>query len=310
MIPSGFKNTIKSLSNVHRDRNGQCIFIYATPRGGSTWFMEMLWSQPKFKSINEPLNVRNYKVQEYLGIKRFSELYSPENEAKIIAYLKALSANRIKFLNPSPLRKNYRFFTENCVFKLIHYNLFDSQWLVKNLNAKTLIVLRHPIPFHFSKSFPCSVIFLIVIQEYFTAGQLSFIDKIALSGTHLEKGVTAWCMHNGFITKNLGRDAYCVTYEQAVNEPEKIIQYLCESLNLTSEQAMHRQSDKASAVRKKSSAVNQALLKSRQGRKELIHTWRKKVTEAEEADLMGILDLFNMDVYQVGQNFAKSSYLV
>ena len=312
MISNGFKNTIKSLSNVHRDRNGQCIFIYATPRGGSTWFMEMLWSQPKFKSINEPLNVRNYKVQECLGIKRFSELYSPENEAKIIAYLKALSANRIKFLNPSPLRKNYRFFTENCVFKLIHYNLFDSQWLVKNLNAKTLIVLRHPIPVSLSREvFPLLSDFSnCKFREYFTAGQLSFIDKIALSGTHLEKGVTAWCMHNGFIAKNLGRDACCVTYEQAVNEPEKIIQYLCESLNLPSKQAMHKQSDKASAVRKKSSAANQALLKSRQGRKELIHTWRKKVTEAEEADLMGILDLFNMDLYQAGQNFARSSYLV
>tara|TARA_A100001015_G_C15002286_1_gene719047 strand:- start:348 stop:1286 length:939 start_codon:yes stop_codon:yes gene_type:complete len=312
MISSTLKNTIRALSNVHQSRNGKLIFVYATPRGGSTWFMEMLWSQPKFKSINEPLNVRNCKVQECLGFKQFSALYNAENEAKIIAYIKALNANKIKFLNPSPLRKNHRFFTENCVFKLIHYNLFDSQWLVKNFNAKVLIVLRHPIPVSLSREvFPLLSDFSdCKFREYFTSEQLSFIDKVAQSGTHLEKGMTAWCMHNGFITKDLDKKAYLVTYEQAVNEPEKIIQYLCESFNLPSEQVMLKQSYKASAVKNKSSKRNQALLKSKIGRKELINAWRLKVSEAEEKDLMGILDLFNMDVYQVGQNFARSSYLV
>ena len=73
---------------------------------------------------------------------------------------------------------------------------------------------------------------------------------------------------------------------------------------------MLKQSYKASAVKNKSSKRNQTLLKSKIGRKELINAWRLKVSEAEEKDLMGILTLFNSDIYNSGQDFAKNSYLI
>ena len=48
---------LKSISNIHRDE-GNNVLIISNPRSGSTWLMEMIWSQNKFKAINEPLNIR------------------------------------------------------------------------------------------------------------------------------------------------------------------------------------------------------------------------------------------------------------
>ena len=64
---------LKSISNIHRDE-GNNVLIISNPRSGSTWLMEMIWSQNKFKAINEPLNIRRKEIAKYLGVSSFSYL--------------------------------------------------------------------------------------------------------------------------------------------------------------------------------------------------------------------------------------------
>jgi hypothetical protein len=40
------KRIVKSASNVHRPDGRPNVFLYSTTRSGSTWLMELIWSQP------------------------------------------------------------------------------------------------------------------------------------------------------------------------------------------------------------------------------------------------------------------------
>ena len=54
---------LRSISNIHRPGYKKDIFLFATARGGSTWMMEILASQPGIKFFDEPVNIRRPNVQ-------------------------------------------------------------------------------------------------------------------------------------------------------------------------------------------------------------------------------------------------------
>ncbi|MGH8501120.1 MAG: hypothetical protein ACREVE_01355, partial [Gammaproteobacteria bacterium] len=63
-----FNTLIKYLCNFHRQGSKPNIFIFSTPRSGSTWLMELMLTQRGFKSCSEPFNLRFTEVATTLGI--------------------------------------------------------------------------------------------------------------------------------------------------------------------------------------------------------------------------------------------------
>ena len=64
MIPL---NVIKGrLSNIHVQGDLPNIFVFATPRSGSTFLLEFLHAQPEMKTYNEPLSVRKAAMRRVL----------------------------------------------------------------------------------------------------------------------------------------------------------------------------------------------------------------------------------------------------
>lgn len=99
------ENFIKSISNCHANRLKSNIMIFTTPRSGSTWLMESIWTQKGFKICNEPLNIRDKTIRKKLGVHTWNDLYREMNKAKIEAYLGSIAKGHYGFLNPNPLRK-------------------------------------------------------------------------------------------------------------------------------------------------------------------------------------------------------------
>lgn len=298
------RNVLKRVSNIHRPTAESDIFLFATPRGGSTWFMEMIWSQPGFKYCSEPFNVRVPEVCRALGLDSFASLYGSEFEAKCADYVRAIRSNRCGFLNPNPLRKHHRFITNRMVFKVIHAGMDRIGWFEKQFNAKILHVVRHPIAVSLSREvFPLLEEFQkCPLREQFTEEQCRLADRISEGGGHLEKGVVAWCLHNAIPLRECRASWAVLSYEQGVLEPEKVIQYLCDKLSLPDPERMLRQSSKASAVLKKSSAERQELLKDKSGRERLISSWRQKVSQDTEAELFELVREFGVTVYAQGED--------
>ena len=110
------KRAVKAVSNTHRPDGRPNVFLFSTPRSGSTWLMELIWSQPGFKYCNQPLSLFNPLVRKHLGIDIGSAL-----RARFCAHVRAVLPGHLRrtpqVLEPNPLRGHYRPVTHRIVFE-------------------------------------------------------------------------------------------------------------------------------------------------------------------------------------------------
>lgn len=71
--------SIKSMTNIHLPNKEKTnVFIFTTPRSGSTWLMDLILTQPGFKSYSDPFDIREPLVREHLiklGITEWTDFY-------------------------------------------------------------------------------------------------------------------------------------------------------------------------------------------------------------------------------------------
>ena len=146
-----FKDIIRTYSNIHTQGTKKNILLNATPRGGSTWVMEIIASQPGMKFYDEPFNIRREIIKKTQLFAGWEDL-QPEgcDPGKIISYLKALENNQYGYLNAAPFQKNHRWITNRIVFKVHELEHLITE-IADQCNMQVLYLLRHPIPTSLSK---------------------------------------------------------------------------------------------------------------------------------------------------------------
>ncbi|MCA9884568.1 MAG: hypothetical protein KC708_16430, partial [Anaerolineae bacterium] len=231
---------IRTVSNIHLPGLDPNVFLFTTPRSGSTWLMEMIWSQPGFKYCNEPLNLRVPDVVRHLGITTWEGLYSEAARPKIETYFRGLIDGSIRFSNPSPLHKYYRPFTRRIIFKILNGQEDRISWFADTFNGRILFLLRHPIPVSLSrKQLPRLETFVkSEYKRHFTVKQLTSAERVIANGSNLERGVLSWCFQNAVPLRDRRPDWIVMTYEQTVLEPEVIIRHLARRLDLPNPECM------------------------------------------------------------------------
>ncbi|WP_309396706.1 sulfotransferase domain-containing protein [Cerasicoccus maritimus] len=302
----------KSWSNIHTQGSEPNIFLFATPRGGSTWFMEMVWSQKGIKYCSEPFNVRMPQVARDLGVDSFDALWSDDVDSQIASYIDRIIGGGIRYHNPNPLRHHSDLLTDRIVFKVIHAGMDRIDWFVRRYHAQAAVVIRHPIPVSLSrKVFPLLDVF--EKSDYrlkFTVEQRELVERVRAGSGHLAKGVVAWCLHNYVPLTSTHRDYMVVSYEDAVVNPEAMIDCFARYFNLSDKSRMLKQSQKASAVLRMSTPERQALLTQGGSRSALVNSWRKKVPEGEVREVMKILEVFGIDAYRYDDDFANERFRI
>ena len=304
----GLKRAVKAMSNFHRPDGRSNVFLFSTPRSGSTWLMELIWSQPGFKYCNQPLSLFNPLVRQHLGIDRWEALYEPESVPMFERYFRDICDGRLRFSNPNPLRGHYRPLTHRIVFKEIHGCADRINWFRDTFDARVAFLLRHPIAVAISSErFPLLDAFLETeYRDHFSHDQLAFAAQIASRGTLLEQGVLSWCLQNSVPLREASDDWAVVTYEQLVVDPEPVIHELATKLDLPEPARMRDALTVPSVnVRIKSNEETQHLLYETPAdrRPDLVDKWRRKVDASEEARAMEIVGTFDLDVYTTGDVF-------
>ena len=315
MMLDALKNLIKSASNIHIPGNRPDVFVFATPRGGSTWFMELVCSQKGFRYCSEPLNIRSGQVRHFSGISTWEELYEPETSQKYRNYFSDIINGRVSFRNPNPFREYYRPITHRMVFKVIHGGVDRINWFRDEFNARILLCLRHPIPVSLSRvDFPFLERFLdSKFREQFSGGQQDMVAHMIKSGSKLQKGVTAWCVHNAIPLKSMESDWAVVTYEQAVVQPEPVIDYLCRKLDLPDPDRVYRRLNIPSRSVVLSNNETKDMLKRgmvSNNRNALIEKWKSSVAADDISDAQKILDIFEIDIYKASESLPSSAYWI
>ena len=128
-----------AVSNIHRQGDRPDIFIFATPRSGSTFLMELLGAQPGVKIHDEPLTVNYPEIRRELGVDTWEELtVMPDREAHYFRFFDRLRRNKIKELNRPLYRKHARLLTNRNVFKNIHGGKDMLPWFTETFDALIL----------------------------------------------------------------------------------------------------------------------------------------------------------------------------
>jgi sulfotransferase family protein len=304
----GLKHAVKSISNIHRADGRPNVLLFSTPRSGSTWLMELIWTQPSFKYCNQPLSLFNPLVRKHLGLDRWEALYESDSIPTLERYFRELCEGRLRFTNPSPLRGHYRPITHRIVFKEIHGCADRINWFRDTFNARIAYLIRHPIAVAISsEQFPMLDAFLgTAYRDHFSHEQLGFADRIVTSGSPLEQGVLSWCLQNSVPLREASDDWAVVTYEQLVVDPAPVIHELAAKLELPAPDRMRDALTVPSVnVKIKSSEETQHLLYETKSdrRPDLVNKWRRKIGASEEARAMEILSTFKLDVYRRGDVF-------
>src|SRR5690606_15655183 len=134
------------LSSVHRPTGLPNACIVSAPRSGSTWLLELVLSQPGFKPCNEPFNLRKTAVVRRLGLHEWSQLNDSAHLPAMKAYLETFLENRYSaaFKGLRPGLPHHRFITSRIAFKILFACEHRLDWLAETLNARLVLLIRHP----------------------------------------------------------------------------------------------------------------------------------------------------------------------
>lgn len=313
---SFLKYLLKSNSNIHRQGSRKNIFLFATARGGSTWVMEIIASQPGFKYYDEPFNIRRDNVKKTNLFNSWDALMPGCSEhGEVLSYLKMLEKNEMRFMNPPPFRKNHRFFTNRIVFKIHELEHMINE-IKDRCNGCILYLLRHPVANTISRSvFPRLHEFIDspYYQNLLSSDQQKEIKIIFEQGTTFQKGILSWCYENLLPLKHLDTsDWTTITYEEILLNPIRSCELFKENLFLDNVGLMLKSIDEPAVNISMSKTDTLNLMKSdnhTERRKGLVEKWKFKVTEENEKMAFDILSLFNIDAYVYDRHIATSRYL-
>jgi hypothetical protein len=316
-IKDNIKILIKSYSNIHTQGRENNIFLFATPRGGSTWMMEILTSQKGMKYFDEPFNIRRENVLRCGRFIRWEDLMPDAgNDAAIVEYIDDLSKNRIGVMNPAPFRKHYRIKTNRIVFK-IHEIGHLINTIETECSGDILFLLRHPIPTSLSrKVFPRMELLLdskVYKEKYIAPHQMLEAKKIAAKGSHVQRGALAWCIENLVPLKYSITDNWLVvTYEELLLNTTKMCQKIADCFNLSDINRMLATADQPSVNIQMSGKKTHEILEDEdieRRRKRMVTKWQDQVSETEQKQCFEVMNLFELDTYYFGSFIANDSFL-
>jgi len=308
---------LRSIGNIHTKGDHRDIFLFATARGGSTWMMEILASQPGFKYYDEPFNIRRSNVQHAGLVHEWREVMPDAGRsADLIRFLQELQLNQHRFMNPAPFRRHHRFRTNRIVFKIhgLEHLINDIK---SSCNGQIVFLLRHPIPTTLSRYvFPRLDHFIASChyqQNYLDDSQIREIRRIHCGGSNFQRGILSWCFENMIPLRFAdSQDWLTVTYEELLLNPEKTCHSMAETLTLPRVDMMLHAINTPAANIKMSKQDTLNILKDsdeQMRRHALVSKWKGKASADEEKQCFEILELFGLDVYRHGRLVAHDRYL-
>ena len=236
MLTENLKILVKGGSNFHRQGQKPNIFLFSTPRSGSTWLMELIASQKGIKACNEPFNIRKSHIVKTLGISDWKVLANEASLPVLKKYLDDYVAGKLPlaYFDLLPYEKQHQYFTNRIIFKILFAGEDHIDWFQKNFNAPALFLIRHPLPVSLSRE-QLPRLHSYLNSDYrnnFTEEQIKEAGKIIEKGSKLEQAVLDWCFQNVPPLKKPAKTQLTITYEQLVLDPVPIINKLTEVLSL------------------------------------------------------------------------------
>jgi hypothetical protein len=312
------KEAIWLMTARHRQGAKKNICLFATRRGGSTWIMELIATQPGVRSLNEPFGSWFGVGAQVLRMPKYAaghpvHFESPEEEERFRAFTELLLSGRAPVNAPwSFWRKGYRFRSDRLVLKILEAKALID-WFDRTFDVQIVYVTRHPIPQALSCIrngwAPSSRAYLG--DPWFREEQLGdeladYAFEVVRTGSALERYVLNWALENYVPLKLIhDRPAWIyASYEECVVRQEATLERLAEALELTDVDAMRGAFSRPSSTSRMSQA--QTLEQIQRGDAgAALRAWRHRISEEEERGALEILARLRIPLYEVGSDLPR-----
>ncbi|MFW5790250.1 MAG: sulfotransferase domain-containing protein [Bacillota bacterium] len=327
----------KILNKVHYHRQSQKndIFIFSTFRSGSTWLAETIKSHPGIKFPIAPDKIEFLEnIDPYFKEIKARPYYidlSPDEKERLKKYVKLASAGEIVFGRRyvDLFARHHSFLTDRSVFRLLRSN-FMVQWYLENFDLDMIFLFRHPIAASLSRhrawkestnpDFWSPKTDYLLHSEYFKNNYLTpeikeFITAINKYGSMNEQFVLSWCLENlpliEQIKNNQSEFIHLLTYEDLLINPDQVITYLSQQLDLIHKDKLLQSLEIPSSTTRYSDKKTRKKFDEHQYNQEyLLKKWRKKISAEETEKLMSIVEFFDINIYNSKSFMPQDKYLI
>lgn len=275
---------------------------------------ELICSEAFVKGVNEPFDIRSSRVRFLLKTSDWVGLYNDQSEKLILNYLQNYAKGRFIYgiKNMPPFSREHSFISSKIVFKILHACEDKVDLISNSFNTKVLFLIRHPIPVTLSREvYPR----LNVLKERFRANlnqnQNDFIRKTLELDNDFKNGIIDWVLQNYFILNQPSSNINLVTYEQLVQNPEKVIKMIAAEYSI-SLQKMMKNIKRASNTTSKSDfqTINKLKDSKKYDKEFLLKKWVNKVDDEQKLFVNQTLAVFEIDIYNANNFLPKDSYLL
>lgn len=305
------------MSNIHCPGDRPDIFIFATPRSGSTFLEELLFAQPRVKTYDEPITVNLPASRREPGATTWEELATlPDREERYFRFFDRLRHSRIKDMNTPLYRPHGRLLTTRNVFKVIHGAEGMIPWFAETFNAQVVILIRHPIATALSHVLlPRPQYFLQQppLRRLLSEAEVAFTKRIISEGDRFERSVLNWALQIvGLLRPGVAPDWAVVSYEDLTVHPRQSFDYLQAKLCLQPIANIEALAARPSRTTYKITMTGEFLCaaSSSGDRSFLIRRWTERVSAQQVKRCFEICGQFGLELYEDGNLFPTEPYRV
>ena len=308
------RHLVGAASNFHRSGPKPDIFMFSSPRAGSTFVMELMAQTPRLKIVNEPLSANNATARRALGVRDWRDAVLCEDRcARYARYFNELRSNRITSFNRPFYRRGAKIITDRIFFKIIHGGEDLLAWFEKTFDAKILLLLRHPIATAASQWRLPRLKHMAAhagLTAGLSAGQKRRILETIDHGAPFELAILDWILQNRFLcARDIPASWTRISYEELILYPEEGQRYLNGRLALDAPARLAVRPSQTVIGREHETraAITSGSLADRQF---LINKWRDRATPSQIAQGFEMLAFFGIDYYAEETALPRDAYRV
>jgi len=282
-------------------------YIFADPRGGSTWLMEIIqsitnepviWEPLDLKLRNNPFNKLKFgwrqHIPEQKEWKEALELFQKLFKGKI------LEKNILDYSTFSQLKDS-----ETLLFKICRGNAL-LPWLCKNFefNNQPVYLVRHPFAVVSSQlkhgAWDYDFKGFEIPDTPFNANYLKHKEFLTTLKTKEEALVASWCLSNLESLNHPHNNIkwITITYEDFVLNPEKELTRILRRWDLAIE--VNTLKLRKDSVTTRADSPNEAL--------DRISNWKNNFNTRQLTAMGKVLDYFEVDLYQKNNSLPQVKF--
>jgi hypothetical protein len=263
------------------------VFLAGTGRSGTTWVMNIINYDNRFRILFEPFHSRKIKKLHHFEYRQYLR---PENaEESYLAPAKQILSGRIKNIWSDAF--NRKIFVEKRLIKDIRANHL-LKWIKVNFpEIPIILLLRHPCAVATSK---LELNWETHLEVFLNQMNLMedflnpFKYEITKAESAFEKHIFMWCIENYVpLSQFKSGEIHLAYYENFCIKPEFEIDRLFRFLEISYTREVHRFIKHPSAFSQKDSAITLG--------ENLIEGWKKHLSAAQVMRAMEILRVFNLE---------------